>query len=271
MSTFDSLPDPYMNNSAPREPIDLSVMSCLHENFSENVSGKICVNVSDSVAEDMSVNLSENVSKDMFDVSDNERITDDSRTVGPFSDVGYEKSFSSLNEQDNKKQNPHIFHNLFLLCESCQKDGGKDKNSIKRRLSSKKREGLSKDDITDITVQQSSFVHDEDFTSHRSLSLVEGFQDEGDKALYVEIDDDWLTRVRQLMGDSLLDEEFPDETDGVSCYPDDEIYMRMNIFTLADQDNSVGLTSDALEAAADQPGSPAATEETNAGHLNTPL
>ena len=138
----------------------------------------------------------------------------------------------------------------YFYCERCQKEAKKKRGSLTRRMSSKKRSGLKDDQHTHVevednyirpTVPATDYPVDDSFDSDE-LMLNENEHTEDQ--IYVEIDDEWLDKVRRMTGSSVRVEPMKqtemgtDEPDGQipsatanEEFPEDDTYQAMNLYT----------------------------------------
>ncbi len=106
---------------------------------------------------------------------------------------------ATFTESDTATQCFNDYDNLFMLCEICQLKGSRKKNSLQRRLSSKKRGQLSRDEDAGCALKENEASQETDKEaddlSGDSVSSDELLQNDN-KHIYVDIDDDWLEKVR---------------------------------------------------------------------------
>ena len=138
----------------------------------------------------------------------------------------------------------------YFYCERCQKEAKKKRGSLTRRMSSKKRSGLKDDQHTHVEVEDNYIrpsVPATDYPLDDSFDSDELMLDENENKedqIYVEIDDDWLDKVRRMTGSSVRVEAVnqteieTDEPDGQipsatanEDFPEDDTYQAMNLYT----------------------------------------
>eukprot|EP00112_Aurelia_sp_Birch-Aquarium-sp1_P012062 Seg2531.3 transcript_id=Seg2531.3/GoldUCD/mRNA.D3Y31 product="hypothetical protein" protein_id=Seg2531.3/GoldUCD/D3Y31 len=138
----------------------------------------------------------------------------------------------------------------YFYCERCEKEAKKKRGSLTRRMSSKKRSGLKDDQHTHVEVEDTSIqptIPATDYLLNDSFDSDELVIDENEKKqdqIYVEIDDEWLDKVRRMTGSTIRVEPMnqaeigTDKPDGNAPFasanedfPEDDMYQPMNLYT----------------------------------------